>query len=92
TGGFSRSTPRIDPRRGRRKQRLATRSGCGCSSSPLTTSAVRNFGQNLLPPLPGNESHKFYSDEHYLPTLFNMVDPTGVANWSVTRVDCSEGK
>uniref|UniRef100_A0A453Q6E5 Uncharacterized protein n=2 Tax=Aegilops tauschii subsp. strangulata TaxID=200361 RepID=A0A453Q6E5_AEGTS len=41
---------------------------------------------------PGNESHKFYSDEHYLPTLFNMVDPTGVANWSVTRVDCSEGK
>ncbi|KAK7283041.1 hypothetical protein RIF29_12260 [Crotalaria pallida] len=33
-----------------------------------------------------------YSDEHYLPTLFNMVDPGGIANWSVTYVDWSEGK
>ncbi|XP_078438274.1 glycosyltransferase BC10-like [Wolffia australiana] len=33
-----------------------------------------------------------YSDEHYLPTLFNMVDPMGIANWSVTYVDWSEGK
>ncbi|KAE8806802.1 hypothetical protein D1007_16888 [Hordeum vulgare] len=41
---------------------------------------------------PGNEYHNCYSDEHYLPTLFNMVDPTGIANWSVTRVDWSEGK
>ncbi|KAL5199249.1 hypothetical protein ABZP36_020452 [Zizania latifolia] len=41
---------------------------------------------------PGNEWHNCYSDEHYLPTLFNMVDPTGIANWSVTHVDWSEGK
>ncbi|KAE9609195.1 hypothetical protein Lal_00020551 [Lupinus albus] len=33
-----------------------------------------------------------YSDEHYLPTFFNMVDPGGIANWSVTYVDWSEGK
>lgn len=33
-----------------------------------------------------------YSDEHYLPTFFNMHDPTGIANWSVTHVDWSEGK
>ncbi|XP_048540591.1 glycosyltransferase BC10-like isoform X2 [Triticum urartu] len=32
------------------------------------------------------------ADEHYLPTLFNMVDPGGIANWSVTHVDWSEGK
>ncbi|KAG8095092.1 hypothetical protein GUJ93_ZPchr0012g19647 [Zizania palustris] len=32
------------------------------------------------------------ADEHYLPTLFNMVDPSGIANWSVTHVDWSEGK
>jgi len=41
---------------------------------------------------PGNEWHNCYSDEHYLPTLFNMVDPTGIANWSVSHVDWSEGK
>ncbi|XP_062178631.1 glycosyltransferase BC10-like isoform X2 [Phragmites australis] len=41
---------------------------------------------------PGNEWHNCYSDEHYLPTLFNMADPTGIANWSVTHVDWSEGK
>ncbi|OIV97767.1 hypothetical protein TanjilG_12524 [Lupinus angustifolius] len=33
-----------------------------------------------------------YSDEHYLPTFLNMVDPGGIANWSVTYVDWSEGK
>ncbi|KAL6960128.1 hypothetical protein U1Q18_048413 [Sarracenia purpurea var. burkii] len=42
-----------------------------------------------------------YSDEHYLPTFFHvrehllfplMLDPAGIANWSVTHVDWSEGK
>ncbi|XP_022131462.1 uncharacterized protein LOC111004663 isoform X2 [Momordica charantia] len=33
-----------------------------------------------------------YADEHYFPTLFNMIDPGGIANWSVTYVDWSEGK
>ncbi|TYH74404.1 hypothetical protein ES332_D05G396000v1 [Gossypium tomentosum] len=32
------------------------------------------------------------ADEHYLPTFFNLVDPGGIANWSVTRVDWSERK
>ncbi|XP_047081019.1 glycosyltransferase BC10-like [Lolium rigidum] len=32
------------------------------------------------------------ADEHYLPTLFNIVDPGGISNWSVTHVDWSEGK
>lgn len=42
---------------------------------------------------PGMEGHRnCYADEHYLPTLFHMVDPTGIANWSVTHVDWSEGK
>ncbi|KAL9227199.1 hypothetical protein vseg_002921 [Gypsophila vaccaria] len=31
-------------------------------------------------------------DEHYLPTFFNMVDPVGIANRSVTYVDWSEKK
>ncbi|RYR62673.1 hypothetical protein Ahy_A04g020386 [Arachis hypogaea] len=29
-------------------------------------------------------------DEQYLPTLFNIVDPGGIANWSVTHVDWSK--
>lgn len=33
-----------------------------------------------------------YSDEHYLPTFFYMVDPGGISNWSVTHVDWSERK
>lgn len=42
---------------------------------------------------PGMEhGRNCYSDEHYLPTFFYMFDPTGVANWSVTHVDWSEGK
>ncbi|KAJ9702192.1 hypothetical protein PVL29_004098 [Vitis rotundifolia] len=41
---------------------------------------------------PGMEGRNCYADEHYLPTLFNMIDPTGIANWSVTHVDWSEGK
>ncbi|KAF6149995.1 hypothetical protein GIB67_029360 [Kingdonia uniflora] len=41
---------------------------------------------------PGMDGRNCYSDEHYLPTLFHMVDPGGIANWSVTYVDWSEGK
>ncbi|KAJ9548045.1 hypothetical protein OSB04_020588 [Centaurea solstitialis] len=41
---------------------------------------------------PGMDGRHCYSDEHYLPTLFHMVDPGGIANWSVTYVDWSEGK
>ncbi|XP_077216363.1 glycosyltransferase BC10-like [Tasmannia lanceolata] len=42
---------------------------------------------------PGMDGHRnCYSDEHYLPTLLHMIDPNGIANWSVTHVDWSEGK
>ncbi|KAJ8485647.1 hypothetical protein OPV22_018132 [Ensete ventricosum] len=41
---------------------------------------------------PGFDGRNCYADEHYLPTLFNMVHPIGTANWSVTHVDWSEGK
>ncbi|XP_047330648.1 glycosyltransferase BC10-like [Impatiens glandulifera] len=41
---------------------------------------------------PGMNGRNCYSDEHYLPTFFSMLDPTGIANWSVTNVDWSEGK
>ncbi|BAH92810.1 Os04g0607100, partial [Oryza sativa Japonica Group] len=42
---------------------------------------------------PGMEDGRnCYADEHYLPTLFHMIDPNGIANWSVTHVDWSEGK
>ncbi|KAL6965205.1 hypothetical protein U1Q18_036259 [Sarracenia purpurea var. burkii] len=42
---------------------------------------------------PGMDGRKnCYSDEHYLPTFFHMLDPAGIANWSVTHVDWSEGK
>ncbi|KAK1685299.1 hypothetical protein QYE76_046147 [Lolium multiflorum] len=42
---------------------------------------------------PGMEDGRnCYADEHYLPTLFNMMDPHGISNWSVTHVDWSEGK
>lgn len=42
---------------------------------------------------PGMEGRRnCYADEHYLPTLFNMIDPGGIANWSITHVDWSEGK
>ncbi|KAL9688073.1 hypothetical protein QQ045_032486 [Rhodiola kirilowii] len=42
---------------------------------------------------PGMEGNKnCYADEHYLPTLFHMVDPGGIANWSVTHADWSEEK
>ncbi|KAF0894145.1 hypothetical protein E2562_034881 [Oryza meyeriana var. granulata] len=42
---------------------------------------------------PGMEDGRnCYADEHYLPTLFHMMDPNGISNWSVTHVDWSEGK
>ncbi|KAK6131683.1 hypothetical protein DH2020_034590 [Rehmannia glutinosa] len=41
---------------------------------------------------PGMEGRNCYSDEHYLPTYFYMLDPAGIANWSVTHVDWSEMK
>lgn len=50
----------------------------------------RKFKLYCKPGMEGNRN--CYADEHYLPTLFYMVDPTGIANWSVTHVDWSEGK
>ncbi|KAL0702855.1 hypothetical protein Bca4012_058977 [Brassica carinata] len=42
---------------------------------------------------PGVESNKYcIADEHYLPTLFHMLDPGGIANWTLTYVDWSEKK
>ncbi|KAD6119666.1 hypothetical protein E3N88_10937 [Mikania micrantha] len=41
---------------------------------------------------PGFEGRNCYADEHYFQTLFYMVDPGGIANWSVTYVDWSERK
>ncbi|XP_015885359.3 glycosyltransferase BC10 isoform X1 [Ziziphus jujuba] len=41
---------------------------------------------------PNMDGRNCYSDEHYLPTFFLMKDPEGIANWSVTYVDWSEGK
>ncbi|XP_058724800.1 glycosyltransferase BC10-like [Vicia villosa] len=48
------------------------------------------FKHHCRPNMEGNRN--CYSDEHYLPTFFNMVDPGGIANWSVTYVDWSERK
>ncbi|RDX84003.1 hypothetical protein CR513_35010, partial [Mucuna pruriens] len=41
---------------------------------------------------PGLEGRNCIADEHYLPTFFQMVDPGGIANWSITHVDWSERK
>ncbi|KAL4318648.1 hypothetical protein GQ457_18G025660 [Hibiscus cannabinus] len=41
---------------------------------------------------PNMDGRNCYADEHYLPTLFNMIDPDGIANRSVTYVDWSAGK
>ncbi|XP_047322240.1 glycosyltransferase BC10-like [Impatiens glandulifera] len=41
---------------------------------------------------PGFDGRNCYSDEHYLPTFFYMLDPGGISNWSVTHVDWSERK
>ncbi|KAK2453025.1 Core-2/I-branching beta-1,6-N-acetylglucosaminyltransferase family protein [Trifolium repens] len=48
------------------------------------------FKHHCRPNMEGNRN--CYSDEHYLPTFLNMLDPGGIANWSVTYVDWSEGK
>ncbi|XP_042991881.1 glycosyltransferase BC10 isoform X1 [Carya illinoinensis] len=41
---------------------------------------------------PGLEGRNCIADEHYLPTFFHIVDPGGIANWSITHVDWSERK
>ncbi|ESQ54224.1 hypothetical protein EUTSA_v10025381mg [Eutrema salsugineum] len=42
---------------------------------------------------PGIENNKnCIADEHYLPTFFHMLDPGGISNWTVTKVDWSERK
>ncbi|GAB2219106.1 hypothetical protein Droror1_Dr00006735 [Drosera rotundifolia] len=41
---------------------------------------------------PGMDGRNCYCDEHYLPTVFHMIDPTGMSGWSVTHVDWSEHK
>ncbi|EOY29184.1 Core-2/I-branching beta-1,6-N-acetylglucosaminyltransferase family protein isoform 4 [Theobroma cacao] len=41
---------------------------------------------------PNMDGRNCYADEHYLPTFFNMIDPGGIANRSVTYVDWSEAK
>jgi len=41
---------------------------------------------------PNIDGHNCYADEHYLPTFLHMVDPSGIANWSITHVDWSEQK
>ncbi|XP_050216312.1 glycosyltransferase BC10-like [Mercurialis annua] len=41
---------------------------------------------------PNMNGRNCYADEHYLPTVFHMIDPVGIANWSVTYVDWSERK
>ncbi|CAL0325555.1 unnamed protein product [Lupinus luteus] len=41
---------------------------------------------------PGLDGKNCIADEHYLPTFFQMVNPGGIANWSLTHVDWSERK
>ncbi|OWM86958.1 hypothetical protein CDL15_Pgr015994 [Punica granatum] len=41
---------------------------------------------------PGLDGRNCIADEHYLPTFFNLIDPNGIANWSITHVDWSERK
>ncbi|KAE8711268.1 putative Eukaryotic aspartyl protease family protein [Hibiscus syriacus] len=41
---------------------------------------------------PGFDGKNCIADEHYLSTFFSMIDPGGIANWSVTHVDWSERK
>ncbi|KAI4380571.1 hypothetical protein MLD38_006748 [Melastoma candidum] len=41
---------------------------------------------------PGLDGRNCIADEHYLPTFFSMIDPDGIATWSVTHVDWSERK
>ncbi|MED6125082.1 hypothetical protein PIB30_065124, partial [Stylosanthes scabra] len=51
---------------------------------------LRKFRQHCRPGMQGGRN--CYSDEHYFPTFFHMIDPGGISNWSVTYVDWSEGK
>lgn len=55
-------------------------------SDSLYYSKFRNYCR------PGFEGRNCYCDEHYLQTFFNIIDPGGIANWSVTHVDWSEHK
>ncbi|CAK9212361.1 unnamed protein product [Sphagnum troendelagicum] len=41
---------------------------------------------------PGPENHNCYPDEHYVQTFLHIMDPSHLANWTVTHVDWSEGK
>ncbi|KAJ7958667.1 Core-2/I-branching beta-1,6-N-acetylglucosaminyltransferase family protein [Quillaja saponaria] len=41
---------------------------------------------------PNMDSGNCYADEHYFPTFFHMIDPSGISNFSVTHVDWSEAK
>ncbi|PHT75692.1 hypothetical protein T459_19214 [Capsicum annuum] len=50
----------------------------------------KKFKDYCRPNMEGNRN--CYSDEHYLPTFFHLLDPNGISNWSVTHVDWSEGK
>ncbi|KAL6659061.1 hypothetical protein ACP70R_003101 [Stipagrostis hirtigluma subsp. patula] len=64
----------------------ATCNGGDCRQSLL-------YKIQALLQVPGmEEGRNCYADEHYFPTLFHMMDPAGIANWSVTYVDWSEGK
>ncbi|RYQ94690.1 uncharacterized protein LOC107611619 isoform X1 [Arachis ipaensis] len=51
---------------------------------------LRKFRDHCRPGMEGGRN--CYSDEHYFPTFFHMIDPGGISNWSVTYVDWSEGK
>ncbi|XP_054799333.1 glycosyltransferase BC10-like isoform X2 [Prosopis cineraria] len=51
---------------------------------------IRDFRKGSQPNMEGGRN--CYADEHYLQTFFHMIDPGGIANWSVTFVDWSEGK
>ncbi|KAL8137259.1 hypothetical protein V2J09_003260 [Rumex salicifolius] len=50
----------------------------------------RKFKEHCKPSM--EHGKNCYSDEHYLPTYFHMMDPEGISNWSITYVDWSEGK
>jgi hypothetical protein len=41
---------------------------------------------------PGPENHNCYPDEHYVQTFLHIMDPSNLANWTVTHVDWSERK
>ncbi|KHG14889.1 Advillin [Gossypium arboreum] len=64
---------------------------CKLANFPLS-SFPKVILKSSLPTLPGFDGKNCIADEHYLPTFFNMIDPGGIANWSVTHVDWSERK